>query len=321
MCEQLGQLREAVGRYAAGFDASLLSCADAAAVIENLAATVKALAAARSAAGEMWKEAGARSAAAHLARATGTSVRVAGEVLDTGRRLERLPALAAVARTGELSAAQVAAVADAAAVDPSAEAALVEKASSSSLAELREHCGRVKASARPDAEIRRKAIHDQRFLRGWTDAEGAWHLSMRENPEVGAVVMAAIAAVRDRLFRQARAEGRHEPSEAYAADALVELVTGAGVKAGARAKIIVRVDLPALLRGQVGSGEVCEVAGFGPVAASAVRDLIDTGDPFLAAVVTKGEAVVGGGPSGPAGQRFPADGTRVAPSHLRGRGL
>ena len=86
-----------------------------------------------------------------------------------------------------------------------------------------------------------------------------------------------------RLFRHARAEGRHEPNEAYAADALVELVAGAGVKAGARAKIIVRVDLPALLRAQVGAGEVCEIAGFGPIAASAVRDLIDTGDPFLAA--------------------------------------
>jgi len=38
---------------------------------------------------------------------------------------------------------------------------------------------------------------------------------------------------------------------------------------------------------------VCELAGFGPVAASAVRDLLDTADPFLAAVVTKGQAVVG----------------------------
>ena len=38
---------------------------------------------------------------------------------------------------------------------------------------------------------------------------------------------------------------------------------------------------------------MCEIAGFGPVAVSAVRDLIDTADPFLAAVVTRGEAVVG----------------------------
>lgn len=32
---------------------------------------------------------------------------------------------------------------------------------------------------------------------------------------------------------------------------------------------------------------------MGPVAVSAVRDLLDTGDPFLAAVVTKGRQVVG----------------------------
>ncbi len=38
---------------------------------------------------------------------------------------------------------------------------------------------------------------------------------------------------------------------------------------------------------------MCELAGFGPVAVSAIRDLLDTADPFLAAVVTKGEQVVG----------------------------
>ena len=191
MCGQLGQLREAMGRYAAGFDASLLSCDDAAAAvleaaaIENLAATIKGLAASRSAAGEGWKEAGARSAAAYLARTTGTSVRQAGEVLETARRLEGLPALAAAARSGALSAAQVAAVADAAVLDPSAETALVDTAKSSSLAALREQCGRVKASARPDAEARRKAIHDQRFLRAWTDAEGGVEPAHARQPRGG----------------------------------------------------------------------------------------------------------------------------------------
>lgn len=60
-----------------------------------------------------------------------------------------------------------------------------------------------------------------------------------------------------------------------------------------RAKIVARVDLGALLRGYPVGTETCEIAGFGPVAVSAIRDLLDTGDPFLAAVVTKGEAVVG----------------------------
>ena len=39
-------------------------------------------------------------------------------------------------------------------------------------------------------------------------------------------------------------------------------------------------------------GEVCEIAGLGPVPVSFVRELIDSGDPFLAAVVTVGVDVL-----------------------------
>jgi len=39
--------------------------------------------------------------------------------------------------------------------------------------------------------------------------------------------------------------------------------------------------------------ETCEIVGFGPVAVSAIRDMIDTGDPFLGAVVTRGVEVLG----------------------------
>ena len=291
-----------MSRCAASFDASVLSAEQAsvavteAAAVEAMAATVKGLAAVRAAELGTWRDAGDRSAASHLARTTGTSVSHATEALETARQLETLPAVGAAARAGSLSASQVAAVADAAGVDPSAEARLVEKARSASLAELREECLRTKAAARPDAEARRRAIHDQRFLRTHTDAEGAWNLRMRDNPEVGAEILAAIAPIRDRLFRAARAEGRHEASEAYGADALAELARGgANGSRPARSgtKVIVRVDLLALLRGYAMGGEVCELAGVGPVAVSAVRDLLDTGNPFLAAVVTKGEQVVG----------------------------
>ena len=89
--------------------------------------------------------------------------------------------------------------------------------------------------------------------------------------------------------------GRNEPLEAHAADALRLLAVGdAKPKAGsASAKVIARVDLATLLRGYPIRGEVSELVGFGPVAVSAIRDLIDTADPFLAAVVTKGVEVVG----------------------------
>lgn len=300
MCHELAQPRDSMSEYARGFDASLLSGADAAAVvsfagrIERMAATVKGLAAARSAEAGIWRDAGDRSAAHHLARTSGTSVGQAADVLETARRLAGLSDVAAAARAGALSAQHACAVAVAAAADPASEARLVSMAATSSLAELREECARVRAAVRPDPEAHRKAIHDARFLRTHTDADGAWHLHLRDNPEVGAEIMAAIDPIRDRLFREARARGVHEPSEAYAADALAELARGESKPAQrASTKVIARVDLAALLRGRPIEGEVCELAGFGPVAVSAVRELMDTGDPFLAAVVTDGARVVG----------------------------
>ena len=300
MCDRLVDLREGLAGYAGGFDAAVLNVAQLehvvrlAAAIEATAATLRALAAARLSEVTSWK-AGERSVAHRLAHVLGSSVASARETVETGRRLEDLPDVAAVARAGELSAQQVAVVADAAVAAPEAEQRLVELARRSSLAELREECARTKAAACPDAEARRRAIHAGRYLRTYTDTEGTWNLRMRDNPEVGAQVMAALEPIRDRLFGQARAEDRREPLEAYAADALVEVVTGStpAARAVVKHKIIVRVDLPALLRGRPAEGEVCEVAGYGPVAVSAVRDLMDTGDPFLAAVATKGQAVVG----------------------------
>ena len=303
MCDTVVDLRESMRRFAVRFDASALSGLDADSVvaavgaIERMAATVKGLAAARSAEAEMWKHSGDRSAAHHLARVTGTSVGRASETLDTARRLLELPSVARAARAGQLSAEQAGAIVRAASADPSAESRLVDLARDCSVAELRDECGRVRAAAEPDPEGRRRGIHDGRYLRSHTDVEGAWHLHMRDNPEVGAEIMAALEPIRNRLFKAARAEGRHEPAEAYAADALAELARGGAATVGTgsrpRAKVIARIDLLALLRGRPLDDEVCELAGFGPVAPSAIRDLIETGDPFLAAVVTKGEQVVG----------------------------
>ena len=310
MCDSLGHLRAELSRYAAGFDAATLSCSRAesavqeAAAIERIAGVIKAKAAARAATARSWKGAGERSAASHLARQTGSTVGQAAGAIATAKRLGNLPILDAAARSGELSAAQTAAIADAATADPSAEARLVATAKHGSLAELRVECARTKAAACPDLEARRRQIHDRRSLRDWTDGEGTWHLHMRDNPEVGAQLTAALAPLRDRLFERARADRRREPLEAYAADALVEAVcrdahadaerrTSLAPSSRAGVKVIVRVDLPALLRGHPIEGETCEIAGVGPVAVSAIRDLLDTADPFLAAVVTSGEAVVG----------------------------
>ncbi len=241
---------------------------------------------------DLWRRDGDRSAAHHLARTTGTTVGAAADALAVGRRLDQLPDTAAAARRGELSPSQVSAIADAAGADPSAEARLVDAARHSSLQELKDDCARTKAAASADAEARRRRIHDSRYLRTYTGADGAWNMHVRNN---------VINPICDRLFAEARAEGRREPHEAYAADALTALARNAGTATAAdawpadtaKANTGVRVDLGALLRGYPVSGELAELVGYGPVAVSVIRDMIDSGDPFLTAVATKGVDVVG----------------------------
>jgi len=153
MCEALSGLRGSLSGYAARFDPALITATDAArvvaeaAAIEKMAATVKALAAARVADTGGWRSGGDRSAAHHLARTTGTTVGAAAEAIKAARRLDALPEAAAAARRGELSAPQVAAIADAAAADPAAETRLVDQARRSSLQELKEDCARAKAAS------------------------------------------------------------------------------------------------------------------------------------------------------------------------------
>ena len=235
MCETLAGLREAITAFGAAFDPALVLACDAgrvvddAAAIEAVAATIKSLAAARLADSGAWRGGGERSPAHHLARRTGVSVGAAVDALETARRLEELPATAAAARRGELSAPQASAIAGAASADPGAEARLLEASAHSSLAGLRDECARTRAAALGDAEARRRRIHAERRLRTHLDAGGGWNLAMRDNPEVGALIMAALAPLADEVFRAARVEGRHERPEAYLADALAELARRQGV--------------------------------------------------------------------------------------------
>ena len=292
-----------MGEYATQFDAARVSAHDAtrvvedAAAIEKMAATVKSLAAARVAETNLWKRDGDLSAAHHLARTTGIPVGQAREALESARRLQGLSAIEAAARRGELSAHQVAVITDAASADPSAETRLLKQAQSGSYGELRDECARTKANV-TDLEERRRRIHRQRYLRTWADTDGAALLQMRDNPEVVAGIMASHEPIRDELSENARKDGRREREDAHAADALAELArrvdrNGSDASRPRRARLLVRVDLTRLLGMSAGDDEVCELAGYGPIAPSAIRDLLDTEDPFLAAVVTKGKDVVG----------------------------
>jgi hypothetical protein len=181
-------------------------------------------------------------------------------------------------------------VAEAAAADPAAEARLLDQAARGSLGELRDHARRTKAAADADPEATRRRIHAGRRVRCWTDADGTAHLKASGPADAIARLRATVDHRADQIFRQRRRDGHREPVDAYRFDALEELVTSGGrgvpMPRGADAKIIVRVDHAALLRGRVQGDEVCEIAGVGPIAVSVVRSWMH--DAFVAALLTKG---------------------------------
>ena len=68
--------------------------------------------------------------------------------------------------------------------------------------------------------------------RTWTDEQGAFRLDALLTLEAGATLLASLKTRSEHLFNASRRAGIHEPSEAYAADALVALVTGGGPPGG-----------------------------------------------------------------------------------------
>ena len=331
-------------KIVAGLEPGELLASDAAAMVETfarlerLAAAGRAVCAKRVAESKVWSRGGEKSPAHWLAKESGTSVGDAAGLLDSVGKLDGLPHTAESFRRGELSGAQVRAVADAAAVDPSAERGLLDAAGRLSLHELEDEARRVRHAADGvDEEARYRRIHRDRYLRTWTDDDGAGCGTWRTTADRHAQILAALRRQETQIFHDARREGRRERPEAYAVDALHQLLTtgeqagtgdetlghvtnphatdhapagashdhetatgadGTPAKAptgtrarrrsgGSDAKIIVRVDHTALMRGAVEPGELCEISGIGPIPVSVVRDWV-TNDAFLAAIVTDG---------------------------------
>ena len=261
--------------------------------IERTGRTVKSMAAAKVAESAVWRGDGDRTPEDWLARTTGTTRAEAAKELECGRQLQLVPEVAKAATAGELSVKQTEAVAGAAAVDPTAAGRLLQSAKGKGLRELQDECRATRSNADPDPEATRARIHAKRSYRTWTDADGTGHLHLTGPSDVIARADNAVRHRCDRIFRDARRDGRREPTDAYAFDAAAELLTSGGdstpVPAGADAKVIVRVDLPALMRGRAVDGETCEIAGLGPIPVSVVRAWMENA--FLAAIVTKGTEI------------------------------
>jgi hypothetical protein len=116
-------------------------------------------------------------------------------------------------------------IADAAIRQPDAEQELVNTAQKEPLNLLKLRCRRVKAT-QGDQHAAYTAIHRSRFLRHWTDDDGAVRFDARLTPDEGARLVASLRTETDRLGVEARRAGLDEPRRALAADALVRLTCG-----------------------------------------------------------------------------------------------
>src|SRR5438445_6937228 len=160
-------------------------------------------------------------------------------------------------------------------------------------------------------------MHRSRYLRSWTGRDGAVGFDARLTPGGGVLGLAALDVRRQRIFAEARAAGRREPLDAYAADAHVEMARGHSATPGAM--VHVRVDHDAFTRGHTENGEVCDIPGIGPIPVSVARRL--AGDAVLKVIVTDGvdvTALAHGGRTIPAHLR---SALRTPSSRLRGPGL
>jgi hypothetical protein len=266
--------------------------------LERLGAAGKALAARRVVATKAWNTTGAhRDPAGWMAALSGTTVAQAAAELDTASRLEALPCTEAAMRAGELSSAQAAAITDAATADPHSERALLERASTDGVKGLRDECARVKAAARADELAHHRRIHQQRALRSFTDREGAGRIEIRGTVESTARIMRALEPFEREQFELVRASGERERADAIAFDAMVAMADhsvaserdGHG-SSGPAAVVTVRVDDAALRRGHTVPGEVCEIAGAGPIPVAVASRLLD--DAILRVLLLDGDDVL-----------------------------
>jgi hypothetical protein len=307
---------EALAHFVSAFEPARYSGTDAAVLVgwftrcERLAGTGKSLAAARAAQARSPESDGHPTPAHWLSQLTGESIGESVGVLRMGETFTEHAQMEEACRHGSLSGQAARLVADAVRANPASEDGLLQAAQTDTMRQLKDRCLKAKAEARSveDAAAHRRALHDSRHCRTFTDRDGAFRLDARLTPEAGAALVASLTAESDRVFRRARRDGHHDSPEATRADALVALVTGRGILAptapvptgpttgpttGRRdddhepvAQVILRVDLDALRRGTIGPGGVCEIPGVGPVSVDAARELM--GDAITRLVITNG---------------------------------
>ncbi len=160
-----------------------------------------------------WRD-GFGSCAEWLAWRTGVKIGSARERVRTARALERLPQTAEALRRGSVSYAKVRALTRVA--TPEREAELLEFARAGSAAKLERTVRTWRRLSREGELTAERARHRARAFSVFVDGEGMYVVRGRLEPEAGAVLMRAVEAASDALFRR---EPHHGPDAPPATEA------------------------------------------------------------------------------------------------------
>ncbi len=147
-----------------------------------------------------WEPAGHRSCAHWLSFRTGLDLGTAREHVRVARALDNLPRIGAAMARGGLAFSQVRALTRVAKRDT--EADLLELAEGCTTAQLERLVRAWKKGSREDEEAWERERHGSRSLSVFPDDDGMYVLQGRLDPEVGALLMRAVEAASDALYRE-----------------------------------------------------------------------------------------------------------------------
>jgi hypothetical protein len=149
-----------------------------------------------------WELAGHRSCAHWLAYRTGLDLGTAREKVRAARALERLPETSAAMARGELSFSQVRALSRVATAEN--EGDLLELARGCTTAQLERMVRAVRRGTEEDEATAEKRRYRSRTLSVFPDDDGMYVIRGRLTAEEGALLMRAIEAASDVLYREER---------------------------------------------------------------------------------------------------------------------
>ncbi|HEY3842622.1 MAG TPA: HNH endonuclease signature motif containing protein [Acidimicrobiales bacterium] len=291
---QLEGLSEVLSSADVGAVAEIVSCFDA---LGRASSAGLALAAHRGAELEAHSLSGHRNAADWLAHVSGIPHARAVDWLALADRVALSPPVQTAFVHGELSSAQAETMGEVLTVVPSCGPELLRHAKDGSHRDLDRYALRVKQAARrrEQEQARRARAHRRRSLRFCLLPEGGVRVQIYLTEESWGKCFPALDHRTETLFRRGRSAKVHSSRDQYMADAFVDIVSGRAAAedggGGARSSIttVVRVDATALRRGSLDPGEMCEIAGVGPVSVATARDLL--GESWVKLLVVDGADV------------------------------